>query len=203
MVLYKCVPFFKEIISDVQGGKTEFKQHQPPWHIYRVNSGHLASPLCFQICNSVAPSTGSQATCLSGFFFSGSRLVCWILKIRYLLARLCLFTQSCLTLCNPMDYSPPGSYTLGDSPDKNARVGCHALLQYKGCTCLLLCKHRIWKLMSKSPHQHCIPEVFYCPDFEEEIAHGTDHSNFFRFLWHIDFPNCCDKWAYKHHYEQS
>ena len=128
MVLYKCVPFFKEIISDVQGGK-QFKQHQPPWHIYRVNSGHLASPLCFQICNSVAPGTGCQATCLSGIFFSGSRLVCWILKIRYLLARLCLFTQSCLTLCNPMDYSPPGSCNLGDSPDKNARVGCHFLFQ--------------------------------------------------------------------------
>ena len=34
-----------------------------------------------------------------------------------------------LTLCNPMDYSPPGSSIHGDSPGKNAGVGCHALLQ--------------------------------------------------------------------------
>ena len=30
----------------------------------------------------------------------------------------CLVTQSCLTLCDPMDYSPPGSSVHGDSPDK-------------------------------------------------------------------------------------
>ena len=40
-----------------------------------------------------------------------------------------LLTQSCLTLCNPMDCSPPGSSVHGDSPGKNTRVGCHALLQ--------------------------------------------------------------------------
>ena len=42
---------------------------------------------------------------------------------------LCLVTQSCLTLCDPMDCSPPGSSVCGDSPGKNTRVGCHALLQ--------------------------------------------------------------------------
>ena len=36
--------------------------------------------------------------------------------------------QSCPTLCNPMDCSPPGS-SLWDSPGKNTGVGCHALLQ--------------------------------------------------------------------------
>ena len=44
-------------------------------------------------------------------------------------AVLCLVTQSCLTLCDPMVCSPPGSSVPGDSPDKNTRVGCHALLQ--------------------------------------------------------------------------
>ena len=38
-------------------------------------------------------------------------------------------TQSCPTLCNPMDYSPPGSSVHEDSPGKNTGVGCHALLQ--------------------------------------------------------------------------
>ena len=38
-------------------------------------------------------------------------------------------THSCLTLCNPMDWSLPGSSVLGDSPGKNSGVDCHALLQ--------------------------------------------------------------------------
>ena len=42
---------------------------------------------------------------------------------------LCLATQSCLTLCDPMDCSPPGSSVHGDSPGKNTGVGCHALFQ--------------------------------------------------------------------------
>ena len=42
---------------------------------------------------------------------------------------MCLVAQSCLTLCNPMDCSPPGSSAHGDSPGENSRVGCHALLQ--------------------------------------------------------------------------
>ena len=40
---------------------------------------------------------------------------------------LCLVIQSCLTLCNPVDCSPPGSSVHGDSPEKNTGVGCHAL----------------------------------------------------------------------------
>ena len=34
-----------------------------------------------------------------------------------------------LCLCNPMDYSPPGSSVHWDTPGKNTAVGCHALLQ--------------------------------------------------------------------------
>ena len=37
--------------------------------------------------------------------------------------------QSCPTLCNPIDGSPPGSPPW-DSPGKNSGVGCHFLLQY-------------------------------------------------------------------------
>ena len=40
-----------------------------------------------------------------------------------------LVAQLCLTLCGPMDYSPPGSSVHGDSLGKNGGVGCHALLQ--------------------------------------------------------------------------
>ena len=41
----------------------------------------------------------------------------------------CLVVQSCLTLCDPMDCSPPGSSVNGDSPGENTGVGCHVLLQ--------------------------------------------------------------------------
>ena len=42
---------------------------------------------------------------------------------------LCLVTQSCLTLCDHIDCSPPGSLVHGDSQGKNTGVGCHARLQ--------------------------------------------------------------------------
>ena len=42
---------------------------------------------------------------------------------------LCLVAQSCLTLCNPRDCSPPGSSVHEDSLGKNTGAGCHALLQ--------------------------------------------------------------------------
>ena len=44
-------------------------------------------------------------------------------------AALCLVSQLCRTLCNPMYYSPPGSSVHGDSPGRNTGVGFHDLLQ--------------------------------------------------------------------------
>ena len=38
--------------------------------------------------------------------------------------------QSCLTLCDPIDGSPPASHPW-NSPGKNTGVGCHFLLQCK------------------------------------------------------------------------
>ena len=40
-----------------------------------------------------------------------------------------LVAHLCPTLCDPMDYSPPGSSVHGDSSGKNTGVGCHALFQ--------------------------------------------------------------------------
>ena len=37
--------------------------------------------------------------------------------------------QSCPTLCNSMDCSPPGSSVHQDSPGKNIGVDCHDLFQ--------------------------------------------------------------------------
>ena len=41
----------------------------------------------------------------------------------------CWLLHSYLTLCDPMDCSPPVSSILWDSPGKNTGVGCYALLQ--------------------------------------------------------------------------
>ena len=43
-------------------------------------------------------------------------------------AVLYLVAQLCLTLCDLMDCSPPGSSVYGDSTGKNTGGGCHALL---------------------------------------------------------------------------
>ena len=60
-------------------------------------------------------------------------LIFFLRSLRHLFTHrrhvLCLVDQSCPTLCNPMDCSWPGSSVHGDSPGKNSRVGCHALLQ--------------------------------------------------------------------------
>ena len=40
-----------------------------------------------------------------------------------------LLAQLCLTLCNPMDCSSPGSSVHGFLQAKNTGVGCHSLLQ--------------------------------------------------------------------------
>ena len=52
------------------------------------------------------------------------------LQLRHLIGDvLCLDPQSCLTLFNPMDYTPSGFSVNWDSPGKNPGMGCHALLQ--------------------------------------------------------------------------
>ena len=40
-----------------------------------------------------------------------------------------VLSRSSLTLCYPMDCSPPGSSVHGDSPGMNTGVGCHVHLQ--------------------------------------------------------------------------
>ena len=54
---------------------------------------------------------------------------CHLNTLRDIICAVCLVAQSCPTLCDHMDSSPPGSSVHGDSPDKNTRVGFHALLQ--------------------------------------------------------------------------
>ena len=64
---------------------------------------------------------------------------------------LCLVTQSCLTLLDPMNCSLPGFSVHGDYPGKNTGVGCHAHLRGIFLTqglnpCLLPCRQILYCL---------------------------------------------------------
>ena len=52
------------------------------------------------------------------------RNIKWVTDVNLVL---CLVAQSCPTLCDPMDCSPPGSSVHGILQVKNNEVGCHAL----------------------------------------------------------------------------
>ena len=73
---------------------------------------------------------------------------------RRILNLLYLVTQSCLTLCDPVDCSPSGSSVHGDSPDKNTGVGCHALLQ------------GIFPTQGLNPSLPRCRQILYCPSHQ-------------------------------------
>ena len=77
-----------------------------------------------------------------------------------------VITQSCPTLCDPTDCSPPGS-SPWDSPGKNTGVDCHSLLQ------------RIF------PTQGLNPGLLHCRQILYHLSYGevlnTHKQNFFSF----------------------
>ena len=77
-----------------------------------------------------------------------------------------LVTQLCLTLCNSMDCSPPGSSVHGDSPGKNSRVGCHFPLQgifpiQESNLCLLHCRQILYHLSHQASPCHPLNPLFW------------------------------------------
>ena len=65
-----------------------------------------------------------HSSVLLDFSYPSSPWILWFLDVAAATAKL---LQSCPTLCDPIDSSPPGS--PWDSPGKNTGVGCHFLLQ--------------------------------------------------------------------------
>ena len=88
-----------------------------------------------------------------------------------------LVTHSCLTFCNPMDCSPPGSSVCPwDSPGENTGVGCHSLLQGIFPTLglnLCLLHWQADSLPSAPPGKglHCCPaNRFVCTTFLDSMV---------------------------------
>ena len=91
--------------------------------------------------------------------------------------QMCLVVQSCLTLCDLMDCSLPGSSIHGDTPRKTTGVGCHALLQgifptqglkpgVLHCRQILLPSELPGKPSKKQMSFDFMAEVTICSDFE-------------------------------------
>ena len=76
----------------------------------------------------VGDGSAKQHSLATGSYSIG-QLIWIVLYADYGGVCVCLVAQSCLTLCDPMGCSPPGSSVHGDSPDKDTGVGCYTLLQ--------------------------------------------------------------------------
>ena len=62
----------------------------------------------------------------------GTETVTWVVKTWHAINSplgLCMCAESCLTLWDPMNCSPPGSSAHGILSSKNTGAGCHFLLQ--------------------------------------------------------------------------
>ena len=70
------------------------------------------------------PRNQTGVSCISGRFFTS-----WATRETHSIYTAAKSLQSCPTLCDLMDCSPPGSSVHGESPGKNTGVGCHAFLQ--------------------------------------------------------------------------
>ena len=78
----------------------------------------------------------------------------------------CLVTQSCLTLCDPMECSPPDFSVHEDSPGRNTGVGCNGLL------------HGIF------PIQGSNPSLLHC----RQIIYHLSHQGSSRILEWVAYP---------------
>ena len=90
----------------------------------------------------------------------------------------CSVAQSCPTLCNRMDYSPPGNCPW-NSPGKNTRVGCHFLLQ------------RIFLTEVLNPHLPCL---LYC----RQILYRWSTGEVFRLYRRMHLSKLIKQYTYNH-----
>ena len=118
-------------------------------HAKLLQSCPLCNAMDRLLCLWVSPGKNTVVSCyalLQGIFLTQGWKLCLLHLVHwqagslplvppgkpmfpYAAAAAAKLLQSCLTLCDPMDYSQPGSSVHGESPGKNTGVGCHALLR--------------------------------------------------------------------------
>ena len=104
-------------------------------------------------------STFSECWALSQLFRSPLSLVGEKNLPLYNVSLACLVAQSCPTLCDPVDCSPPGSSVHGDSPGKKAAVSSLSLLQgifqtQESNWGLLHCRQTLYQLSYQGSPSH-------------------------------------------------
>ena len=126
-----------------------------PW---LSNPGQVLPPACIS-CRAVA----TTVIWLSAWHLPSSTARCPVKGASSYFLPHCvlkvLVTQSCPTLCSPMDCRPPSCSVLGDSPGKKARVGCHAFLQ-----------GIFWTQELNPGLPHC-RQILYCLSHQESLYH--------------------------------
>ena len=98
------------------GGRNRKLKRASQHNVINNNNG------CQRSCSCHMPGAVLRGACASSHGALTATLEGWCI-------RACSVAQSCLTLCNPVDCSLPGSSVHGDSPGKDTGVGCHALFQ--------------------------------------------------------------------------
>ena len=160
------------------------KVSQLQLHIYPLS----LEPLCHPTTYPSWPSRSSQSTKLNFLFYTAAShyifyiwwCVCmYVCVCVYKFMCVCLVAQSCPTLCNPMDCSPPDLSVHGDSPGSNTGVGClcyslsssHSPLPLPVSTvhCLCLCLYSclanrfIWTIFSRFYIDALIYNICFSP----------------------------------------
>ena len=105
-------------------------------------------------------------------------------QAKYLNYVLCLVTQSCPTLCDPIDCSPPGFPVHGDSPGNNSGMGCHVLLQgifptQKSTQGLLHCRCILYQLSYQGNPSKMYLMVTTNPAGFQEYTYHMNRNNLF------------------------
>ena len=105
-------------------------------------------------------------------------------QAKYLNYVLCLVTQSCPTLCDPIDCSPPGFPVHGDSPGNNSGMGCHVLLQgifptQKSTQGLLHCRCILYQLSYQGSPSKMYLMVTTNPAGFQEYTYHMNRNNLF------------------------
>ena len=110
------------------GHKESDRTEHAPKQAKNLKQSQVQSKCYYLLYCTIFLSDLSFALCvdLFGGFLPPCHAACGILVVGHCCH---LVAESCLTLCDPMDCSPPGSSAPGIFPGKKTGVGCHFPLQ--------------------------------------------------------------------------